>query len=143
MPMRVPVDGAASVGYTIRPSYDLPPLMFDREEVQAVAVGLQLLNRTGDGGSRGLRDGPVIKPDAAGIKVCRGPAWPWRQSEGLGDEVGDRRSPSSAQARSIGGSESADAAFHPSNGDVTQTIQAPGKPVFVAVHPQLRHIEGT
>ena len=32
----------------MRPGYDLSPLMFDREEVEAVAVGLQLLNRTGD-----------------------------------------------------------------------------------------------
>ena len=44
----VPIDGAAGVGYILRPGYDLPPLMFDREEVEAVAVGLQLLNRTGD-----------------------------------------------------------------------------------------------
>ena len=44
----VPIDGAAGVGYIMRPGYDLPPLMFDREEVEAVTVGLQLLNRTGD-----------------------------------------------------------------------------------------------
>ncbi|MDE2789862.1 MAG: YafY family protein [Paracoccaceae bacterium] len=48
MAMRVPIDGAAGVGYIMRPGYDLPPLMFDREEVEAVTVGLQLLNRTGD-----------------------------------------------------------------------------------------------
>ena len=46
--MRVPIDGAAGVGYIMRPGYDLPPLMFDREEVEAVTVGLRLLNRTGD-----------------------------------------------------------------------------------------------
>ncbi len=48
MAMGVPIDGAAGVGYIMRPGYDLPPLMFDREEVEAVAVGLQLLSRTGD-----------------------------------------------------------------------------------------------
>ena len=48
MAMRVPIDSAAGIGYIMRPGYDLPPLMFDREEVEAVAVGLQLLNRTGD-----------------------------------------------------------------------------------------------
>lgn len=48
MAMRVPIEGAAGVGYIMRPGYDLSPLMFDREEVEAVAVGLQLLNRTGD-----------------------------------------------------------------------------------------------
>ena len=48
MAMGVPIDGAAGVGYIMRPGYDLPPLMFDREEIEAVAVGLQLLTRTGD-----------------------------------------------------------------------------------------------
>ena len=48
MAMRVPIDGAAGVGYIMRPGYDLPPLMFARDEVEAIAVGLQLLNRTGD-----------------------------------------------------------------------------------------------
>ena len=51
--MQVPIDGAAGVGYIMRPGYDLPPLMFDREEVEAVAVGLRLLKRTGD---RGLQE---------------------------------------------------------------------------------------
>ena len=45
MAMGVPIDGAAGVGYIMRPGYDLAPLMFDRE---AVAVGLQLVTRTGD-----------------------------------------------------------------------------------------------
>ena len=48
MAMRVPIDGEAGVGYIMRSGYDLPPLMLDREEVEAVAVGVQLLNRTGD-----------------------------------------------------------------------------------------------
>ena len=48
MAMGVPIDGAAGVGYIMRPGYDLAPLMFDREEIEAVAVGLQLLSRTGD-----------------------------------------------------------------------------------------------
>src|SRR5205823_7332283 len=34
-----PIDGEAGVGYRIRPGYDLPPLMFDREEVQALVLG--------------------------------------------------------------------------------------------------------
>lgn len=48
--MRVPVEGAAGVGYVIRPGYDLPPLMFTEEELEAVAVGLALLRRTRDDG---------------------------------------------------------------------------------------------
>ena len=50
MAMRVPIEGAAGVGYIMRPGYDLPPLMFDREEIEAIVVGLDLLHRTGDKG---------------------------------------------------------------------------------------------
>ena len=48
--MRVPIDGEAGVGYILRPGFDLPPLMFTTEEVEAIAVGLSLLGRTGDVG---------------------------------------------------------------------------------------------
>ena len=48
--MRVPIEGAAGVGYIMRPGYDLPPLMFTADEVEAIAVSLSLLGRTGDTG---------------------------------------------------------------------------------------------
>ena len=32
-----PIDGEAGVGYRLQPGYDLPPLMFDREEIWALA----------------------------------------------------------------------------------------------------------
>jgi predicted DNA-binding transcriptional regulator YafY len=48
--MRVPIEGEAGVGYIMRKGYDLPPLMFTTEEVEAVTVGLALLKRTGDRG---------------------------------------------------------------------------------------------
>lgn len=46
--MRVPIDGEAGIGYIMRSGFDLPPLMFTAEEVEAIAVGLSLLGRTGD-----------------------------------------------------------------------------------------------
>ena len=46
--MRTPVEGAAGVGYILRPTYDLPPVNFDIEEVEALRVGLSMLSRTGD-----------------------------------------------------------------------------------------------
>lgn len=46
--MRVPVEGEAGVGYVMRRGYDLPPLNFDGEEIEALRVGLSLLSRTGD-----------------------------------------------------------------------------------------------
>ncbi|MEO0361899.1 MAG: HTH domain-containing protein, partial [Pseudomonadota bacterium] len=33
--MRVPVEGEAGVGYMMRRGYDLPPLNFDGEEIEA------------------------------------------------------------------------------------------------------------
>lgn len=48
--MRVPVEGAAGIGYVMRAGFDLPPVNFDVEEVEAILVGLSLLARTGDKG---------------------------------------------------------------------------------------------
>ena len=48
--MRVPVEGAAGVGYIMRPGFDLPPINFDVEEAEAITVGLALIARTGDRG---------------------------------------------------------------------------------------------
>ncbi|MEL6217734.1 MAG: YafY family protein [Pseudomonadota bacterium] len=46
--MRVPIEGAAGLGYVMRSGYDLPPLNFDVEEAEAITVGLAMLARTGD-----------------------------------------------------------------------------------------------
>lgn len=46
--MGTPIEGEAGVGYVMRRGYDLPPLNFDQEEVQALRVGLLMLARTGD-----------------------------------------------------------------------------------------------
>lgn len=46
--MRIPVEGEAGVGYVMRRGYDLPPLNFDQEEIEALRVGLSMLQRTGD-----------------------------------------------------------------------------------------------
>ncbi len=48
--MGVPIRGEAGVGYLIEPGFDLPPLMFSIEEVEALVVALCLLQRTGDAG---------------------------------------------------------------------------------------------
>lgn len=48
--MRVPIEGEAGIGYIMRPGYDLPPLMFDAEEIEAIVVGLAMLGRTRDSG---------------------------------------------------------------------------------------------
>ena len=57
--MRTPIEGEAGVGYIMRSGYDLPPLNFDTEELEAIVVGLSLLSRTGDSGL-----------NKAAIRVC-------------------------------------------------------------------------
>ena len=54
---RVPIEGAAGIGYVMRPGFDLPPLIFTTEEVEAIVVGLALLRRTGDVGLQKAADG--------------------------------------------------------------------------------------
>src|SRR5215468_3649516 len=47
---RVPIEGAPGIGYVMRRGFDLPPLMFTAEEIDAITVGARLLSRTGDVG---------------------------------------------------------------------------------------------
>jgi predicted DNA-binding transcriptional regulator YafY len=45
---RVPIDGAAGVGYVLRRGFDLPPLMFTTEEVEAIVLGARMIPRLRD-----------------------------------------------------------------------------------------------
>jgi predicted DNA-binding transcriptional regulator YafY len=45
---RIPIEGAPGIGYMLRRGFDLPPLMFTMEEIEAIAVGARLVARTGD-----------------------------------------------------------------------------------------------
>ena len=40
---RVPIEGAPGIGYVLRRGFDLPPLMFTIDEVEAIAVGARLV----------------------------------------------------------------------------------------------------
>jgi predicted DNA-binding transcriptional regulator YafY len=67
----VPIVGEAGVGYVMRAGYDLPPLMFGADEIEAIVVGLSLLGRTGDAGlqdaaERVARKIADVLPDDAG-----------------------------------------------------------------------------
>lgn len=44
----VPIDGEAGIGYMLRSGYELPPLMFSAEELEALMLGARLTMRTGD-----------------------------------------------------------------------------------------------
>lgn len=62
---RVPIDGAAGLGYVLRRGFELPPLMFTEEEVEAIAVGVRLLRRTGDPGLATAARSVIVKLAAA------------------------------------------------------------------------------
>lgn len=44
----VPIDGEAGIGYAIRKDFDLPPLMFDREELSALVLGARIIESWAD-----------------------------------------------------------------------------------------------
>jgi len=58
---RVPIEGAAGIGYVMRNGFDLPPLTFTPEEIEAITVGLSLIARTGDGSLKEAGDTVMAK----------------------------------------------------------------------------------
>ena len=64
----VPIDGEAGVGYRLHPHFDLPPLMFNYEEIDALVMGARFVESWG---------GPKLATAAARpISPC---AWPARK----------------------------------------------------------------
>ncbi len=43
----VPVEGEAGIGYTLRHSLDIPPLMFSEDEIQAIVLGASMVESWG------------------------------------------------------------------------------------------------
>src|SRR5664279_4018603 len=43
-----PIDGEAGLGYVLRPGYTLPPLMFSRDEIEALMLGTGMVARAAD-----------------------------------------------------------------------------------------------
>ncbi len=46
----VPIEGEAGVGYVIRRGFDLPPLMFSKDEIAALTLGARIINSWADRG---------------------------------------------------------------------------------------------
>ncbi len=44
----VPIDGEAGVGYILRPGFDLPPLMFNEREIEALLLGARIVQSWAD-----------------------------------------------------------------------------------------------
>ena len=45
---RVPIEGAAGVGYLLREGFDLPPLMFTEDELDALLIGTRIVKSWAD-----------------------------------------------------------------------------------------------
>lgn len=46
----LPIEGEAGIGYMLRAGFDLPPVTFTHDQVDALAVGLAFVERAGDPG---------------------------------------------------------------------------------------------
>lgn len=44
----LPIDGEAGVGYILRPGFNLPSMTFTHDQIDALAIGLAFVERTGD-----------------------------------------------------------------------------------------------
>jgi predicted DNA-binding transcriptional regulator YafY len=71
----VPIEGESGVGYLLRAGFDLPPLMFTAEEMQTIAVALDLVRRTGD---RGLQEAAAaVRSKISAVSPCGTRAVPY------------------------------------------------------------------
>jgi len=76
----VPIDGEAGVGYRLRDGYDLPPLMFDRAEVEALVLGARIVSVQADpelaaAAEQLLAKVEAVLPEALRDKVFATPLW--------------------------------------------------------------------
>ena len=60
----VPIDGEAGVGYIMREGYDLPPLMFSRDEIVALVAGARLVRAWGGISTARAAEEALVKIEA-------------------------------------------------------------------------------
>lgn len=70
----VPIVGEAGVGYALGAGFDVPPVMFDTDELEALALGLRVVrawgdNALGEGASRALAKIEAVLPPALRERV--------------------------------------------------------------------------
>ncbi|WP_415900026.1 helix-turn-helix transcriptional regulator [Neptuniibacter sp. QD48_11] len=76
----VPIEGEAGVGYRLRPEFNLPPLMFDEEELEALLLGVRLVQgcsdqHLGQSASRVLDKVRAVLPTELYDQYIEGPEW--------------------------------------------------------------------
>lgn len=72
----VPIDGEAGVGYVLRSGYDLPPLMFTRDEIVALVAGIRMVKTWGGismarAAAEALVKIELVLPEAERARVAR------------------------------------------------------------------------
>ncbi len=72
----VPIDGEAGVGYMMRDGFDLPPLMFTRDEIVALVAGARMVRAFGGAAMARAADEALVKigavlPDAERERISR------------------------------------------------------------------------
>ena len=72
----VPIDGEAGVGYLMREGYDLPPLMFTRDEIVALVAGARMVRAFGGAEMARAAEEALVKigavlPDAEKTRIAR------------------------------------------------------------------------
>jgi predicted DNA-binding transcriptional regulator YafY len=77
---RVPIEGEPGVGYVLRRGFDLPPLMFTTDEIDAIAVGARLVRRIRDPGlqaaaERVLAKVTTVVPEALRVQLAAPPLY--------------------------------------------------------------------
>src|SRR5467141_757327 len=69
---RVPIEGAAGIGYVLRRGFDLPPLMFTSDEIDAIAVGARHVRRLRDPKLQQAAESVLAKVTAIVPEMLRG-----------------------------------------------------------------------
>ncbi|HEX9449560.1 MAG TPA: YafY family protein [Dongiaceae bacterium] len=71
----VPIEGERGVGYVIRSHFNLPPLQFSAEELQALALGARFVRAWADADLIRAADEALIKIDAVLPSEFQGQLW--------------------------------------------------------------------
>jgi predicted DNA-binding transcriptional regulator YafY len=64
MASRVPIEGEAGVGYALRQGFDLPPLMFDEHEIEALVLGARIVESWSDAALADAAGNVIAKVEA-------------------------------------------------------------------------------
>ena len=119
----VPIDGEAGVGYLMREGFDLPPLMFTRDEIVALVAGARMVRAFGGADMARAADEALVKigavlPDSEKARIARTeihmPNWVVSDTERKSIDVLER----AVEARAVLGIDYSDEAGNTSQRDI-------------------------